>query len=229
MYPFMNPLEHLHLQLRLEGKEVLAGTLLRQVEVVPGEDMPLMLIAHLADQRLVAYFDETLRPDLRIRLQERIPNIAFPNIEPLLTLLQQENIPVEIGHYRTSVIPESYVSFEDETVRRYLRSDPKDQATGFDGPAKEMFGIEKDGQIISSCLSTRENAHCGEAWVYTDENHRHQGLAQKVVSAWAASLLNVGKVPFYSHKIQNSASAKLAKRLLLQPAFEEIVISYAHV
>jgi predicted GNAT family acetyltransferase len=91
-----------------------------------------------------------------------------------------------------------------------------------------MFGIEKNGRIISSCVCARENAHCGEAWVYTDEDHRRQGLAQKVVSAWAASLLKNGKVPFYSHKIQNVASANLAKRLLLQPAFEEIVISYSN-
>ena len=223
----MNPLEYLHLQLRLEGKEVTTGTLLRQVEVVPDEDMPLMLVAQLADQRLITYFDETLPMELRLRLQERIPNIAYPNIEPVLTLLQQENIPFDIGHYKTLVVPESYASFQDKEVKRYLRSDP--QAVGLDGPAEEMFGIEDDGQIISSCVSTRENAFCGEAWVYTDEDHRHQGLAQKVVSAWAASLLNVGKVPFYSHKITNTASANLAKRLALQPAFEEIVISYTNV
>jgi predicted GNAT family acetyltransferase len=126
-------------------------------------------------------------------------------------------------------VPESNVTFQDETVRRYLQSDPQAQAAGLDGSAEEMFGIEKDGRIISSCISTRENIHCGEAWVYTDENHRHQGLAQKVVRSWAASLLANGKVPFYSHKIQNVASANLAKRLDLQPAFEEIVISYANI
>jgi hypothetical protein len=225
----MKPLEYLHLQLRLEGKEVIDGALLRQVEVVPDEDMPLMLVAQLADQRLIAYFDEALQPTLRTRLQEQIPDIAFPNIEPLVLLLQQENIPFEIGHYKTLVIPESHAAFQDEDVRRYLRSDAGAQSSDLDGPAGEMFGIEKDGRVVSSCISTRENAHCGEAWVHTDENHRHQGLAQKVVRSWAASLLANGKVPFYSHKIQNVASANLAKRLDLQPAFEEIVISYANI
>ena len=35
MYPRMNLLDYLHLQLRLEGKEIIRGNLLTQVEVVP--------------------------------------------------------------------------------------------------------------------------------------------------------------------------------------------------
>jgi predicted GNAT family acetyltransferase len=62
--------------------------------------------------------------------------------------------------------------------------------------------------------------------VVPDEEYRHQGFAQRVVSAWAMRLISVGKVPFYSHKIQNIASTNLAKRLGLQPVFEEIVFTY---
>ena len=53
----MKPLDYLRLQLRLEGKEIIGDNLLRQVEVVPDEEMPLFLIAQLADEYLVAYFD----------------------------------------------------------------------------------------------------------------------------------------------------------------------------
>jgi hypothetical protein len=48
MFRFMNLLDYLRLQLRLEGKEIVSDNLLRQVEIVPDEEMPLFLIAQLA-------------------------------------------------------------------------------------------------------------------------------------------------------------------------------------
>jgi predicted GNAT family acetyltransferase len=71
----------------------------------------------------------------------------------------------------------------------------------------------------------REDESCGEAWVYTDPAYRRKGLAKKVASGWAHSLLSMGKVPFYSHKIENAASSSLAEALQLQPVFEEISIT----
>ena len=225
----MNPLDALHLQLRLEGRALIGDDSLRQVEVVHDEEMPLMLIAQLAGQNLVAYFDESLEQGLQAELKKQVSRIAFPNMDALSALLNQRNISFEVGQYKTNTFPEAYAAFKDETVHCYFRQDPTIKAFGFNGFAENVHAIEKDGKLVSACVSTRENASCGEAWVYTDKKYRHQGLAQKVVSVWAASLLSVGKVPFYSHKIQNVASAYLAKRLGLQPLFEEIVISYVNV
>jgi len=224
----MNPLDYLRLQLRLEGKEIISQNLLRQVEVVPDEEVPLMLIAQLADQNLVYYFDEDLQIELREESTKRISEITFPNIDALATLLQSRNIPFEIGYYKTYIFPEQYASFKDETVNCYSKHDPKTQDFGFDGLAEQVYAMEQAGKIVSACVSTRENELCGEAWVYTDPEYGHQGFAQKVVSAWAISLISARKVPFYSHKIQNIASANLAKRLGLESVFEEIVISYTN-
>lgn len=63
----MKPLDYLQLQLRLEGKAILQNNLMRQVEVVPDEEMPLMVIASLANQELVACDAEKFRP-VRTRL-----------------------------------------------------------------------------------------------------------------------------------------------------------------
>jgi RimJ/RimL family protein N-acetyltransferase len=221
----MKPLDALRLQLRLEGKEIIRVNLLKQVEVVPDEEIPLMLIAQLADENLVAYFDEALPAEVHEELTEQVSDITFPNIESLSAVLRNRNIPCEVGHYKTYLFPEQHPAFEDEVVSCYSKDVPKVQAFGLDGFAESVFAMEQDGKIVSACVSTRENDFCGEAWVYTDESYRQRGFAQKVVSAWAASLLKAGKIPFYSHKIQNSASAHLAKRLGLQPVFEEIVIS----
>src|SRR4030095_15359627 len=123
------------------------------------------------------------------------------------------------------IFPDAYMTFRDEAAKRYSKHDPKVKIFGFDSFAESVYAIERNDKIVSACVSTRENSFCGEAWVYTDSEYRHQGLAQKVISAWAMNLISAGKVPFYSHKIQNNASANLAKRLGLHAVFEEIVIS----
>ncbi len=161
----MNSLSYLHLQMELEGKGLINGNLMRQVEVVPDEDMPIMLIACLANQELIVYYDEAISPELQSDLAAGIFHIKFPEIVSLLNI------------------------------------------------------------IVSACVSIRENEKCGEAWVYTNPQYRHQGFAKKVVSTWARSLMDAGKVPFYSHKITNVASSSLARALGLQPVFEEISIT----
>jgi len=222
----MNPLDYLKLQLKLEGKEIINDNLLRQVEVIPDEEVPLLLIAQLADENLVTYFDEASQAELRDELKKQVPNIIFPNIDSLFTLLRSRELSFEIGHYKTYIFPKTYSTFKDEAVICYSKFDLKIKEFGFDGFAEHVYSIEQDGKIISACVSTHENDFCGEAWVYTDPEYRNQGFAQRIVSAWAGSLISAGKIPFYSHKIQNVASANLAKHLELQSVFEEIVIKY---
>ena len=223
----MDLLHYLHLQLRLEGKSPVDHDRLRQVEIVPEEEMPLILIAQLADDQIIAYYDETLPSELHIELSKRIQNVIFPKIEPLLNVLKTQSISFEVGHYKTYLFPSHFVDLSNDNVTVLHKQDPNVQAFGFDGFAEQVYAIERQSRIISACVSTRENEFCGEAWVYTDPEFRNRGNAQKVVGIWAKSLISARKVPFYSHKIQNDASANLAKRLGLQPVFEEIVVSYS--
>lgn len=225
----MDAIDYLRMQLRLEGKDVVGENSLRQVEAVPGEEMPLMLIAKLADRNIVVYFNEVLETELRSELIRQISGITFPHVDPLSNLLKQRHVQFEIKHYQTYLFPKVYAAFKDEAVKCYSNGDSKVQVFGFDDIAEEVYAIERDGRIISACVSIRENKCCGEAWARTDKSYRRQGLARRVVGAWANGLISVGKNPFYSHEIQNSASAGLAKRLELQPIFEEIVISHVNV
>lgn len=225
----MKPLEALHLQLRLEGREIVKGDLLRQVERVPGEDMPLMLLAQLADSQVVVYYDESLQPDLRQALRERTGCIRFPDIDPLFGLIQERNISFEVGHYTTRFFPEGFVFENHSDVICFPSRHPWVEQFGFGSFAEQVFGIERDGKIVSACVSVRENGHCGEAWVYTDPGYRKRGFARQVVSAWAQTTIQAGRLPFYSHKIENLLSAGLANSLGLKPVFEEISISYMNV
>jgi hypothetical protein len=154
-----------------------------------------------------------------------ISAIEFPKIDPLLDILNSYKIQSEVGHYKTYLFPSNTANWIDPEVTYLCKHDPKVHAFGFDHFAEQVYAIERDIRIVSACVSTRENEKCGEAWVYTNPQYRHQGFAKKVVSAWATSLLRAGKIPFYSHKISNVASCSLARALGLQPVFEEISIT----
>ena len=219
----MDPLDYLHLQLRLEGKQVVDQVYLRQVEVVPDEDVPLMLIARFVDGAQVTYYDEATSAGLRNEWIPHTADIEFPKIDPLLDALKRQNIYFEVGHYKTYVFPSMPADQPD--VGCLSQDDPRVKAFGFNDFAEYVYAVERDGRIVSACVSARENEQCGEAWVYTDPGYRNQGLAQRAVKAWGRSLLARGKVPFYSHKIENRASANLARKLGLQPVFEEIAIT----
>lgn len=219
----MDPLAYLHLQMRLEGKEVVRGCLMRRVEAVPGEGMPLLLVAQLANAGVVVYYDENAPPELRKDLAANVSDLEFPQIAAMLNVLQAKNIQLEVGHYRTYIVASQPA--EDPGVGRFSKHDPNVEAFGFDGFAETVYAIHHKGSLASACVSTRENRECGEAWVYTAPEHRHRGFARRVVNAWARSLMAAGKVPFYSHRIENDASASLARKLGLQPVFEEIAIT----
>jgi predicted GNAT family acetyltransferase len=113
----------------------------------------------------------------------------------------------------------------DPDVQCLSKQDARVKAFGFDGFAEQVYAVEQNGGLASACVSTRENHACGEAWVYSAPEYRRQGFAQRAVRAWARSLLEAGKVPFYSHSIKNEASASLARKLGLLPLFEEIAIT----
>jgi RimJ/RimL family protein N-acetyltransferase len=221
----MEPRTYLHLQLRLEGKEVFKECFLRQVEVVPDEEVPFMLIAQMANQELVVYYDEALSSKLQKELAASISDVQFPNVDSLVDILKKHNFQCEAGHYKTYVFPST--PGNDKEVLCLSKQDSRVKAFGFEGFAQHVYAIERNGKLVSACVSTRENDRCGEAWVYTDPDFRNQGFAQQVVRTWARSLMEAGKVPFYSHKIENAASANLAHRLGLQPVFEEIAIAHA--
>jgi predicted GNAT family acetyltransferase len=65
--------------------------------------------------------------------------------------------------------------------------------------------------------SSRENESAAEAWVRTLPAYRRRGLARRVTAAWATHAWAQGKVPFYSHRMDNLASQRAARTLGLAP------------
>jgi hypothetical protein len=65
------PLSYLRLQMKLEGMEASEDCFIRQVEPVPGEEFPLVLLAQFANRARITYYAEGLTPDLQKKLSAR--------------------------------------------------------------------------------------------------------------------------------------------------------------
>ncbi len=76
-----------------------------------------------------------------------------------------------------------------------------------------VFAVVKGGKAVSICSSVRIAAKAHEAGVETLQGHRGKGYASSVVSAWAAEVRGLNRIPFYSTSWENVASQGVARRL----------------
>jgi predicted GNAT family acetyltransferase len=130
------------------------------------------------------------------------------------------------GILKHMLFPEYYAEAHVSGVKSFPKDEPKIRnfGAGFEGFADTVYAVEEGGVIRSACVAVRQNTECAEAWVFTAPEDRRRGLAQMVVTAWAQGQMKEGRVPFYSHRIANVASAKVAERLGLISVFEEVGI-----
>ncbi len=85
-----------------------------------------------------------------------------------------------------------------------------------------VYAVLLDGQVVSACVSARENAEAAEAWVKTAPAFRGRGYARQTTAAWASAVLSRGKIAFYSHLWTNLASKRVALSLGLVPFIDAV-------
>lgn len=85
-----------------------------------------------------------------------------------------------------------------------------------------IYAVLREGEIVSTCVSTRETERAGEAWVQTAPAFQGHGYARQVTAAWGQALTERGKVAFYSHAHDNPASAGVARSLRLTPYLRDV-------
>lgn len=78
-------------------------------------------------------------------------------------------------------------------------------------PQSDQCALYMDGQLATQCMSVRADAESAEAYVETYSDFRRRGLGQAVVLAWAQRVHQSGRIPFYSHHVDNLASQRLAQ------------------
>jgi len=219
----MKPMEYLFMQMRLEGIRLNREGLLTSLSA-ECDDLPLALFVKSSDGQTASFFSEATSPELRETLNQSGKEIPFPDSRPKPVLISNAGVAIRIELYKTYRFPEKIPGPETAALRYLSKNDPRIVDFGFGGFADEVYAVEEGGAIVSACVSARQNAECAEAWVYTAGTHRRRGLAQQAVRAWSREMQARNLIPFFSHKMENIASAGLAGKMELIPVFEEITI-----
>jgi hypothetical protein len=188
-----------------------------------GDELPLVLIARTFDGGLVSYLSEAMSNELQRELEGK-KKVGFPAADSIVCTLRSNGIQSETNISKTYIFPQRYANTEDSIARCLSNTDLRVKEFRFDKLAEQVYAIEEDDRLLSACVSVRQNSDSAEAWVFTSLEHRGRGFAQLVVSAWAKDMIRAGLVPFYSHKIENVASASVARKLGLIPVFEELTL-----
>jgi predicted GNAT family acetyltransferase len=75
------------------------------------------------------------------------------------------------------------------------------------------FVVLVESEPVCWAWNERQNERCAELAMETVPAFRRRGFARQAAAAWAAAVIDSGRVVFYSYRRTNSASAWLADSL----------------
>jgi hypothetical protein len=198
-------------QLRLECKEVSPEGLLARIPGPNPDDIPRCLVLRHSDGYRVLF-----RNDLAHHIREQIamlpPEVVFDNHQAISAILAEDAAVETIWAGRSYIFPSASAPAEYPDT---IKLEPIDGA-------RPTYAVRIAGQIVTSCESVREDDTAAEAWVQTLPEFRRRGYARQVTAAWAHDLLQLGKIPFYSHSMGNLASQGVARSLQLIPFIDGV-------
>jgi hypothetical protein len=191
----MNALALINLQIRLEYEINQQGML----EPFPGSSEQAWYVVYQHNQGYVPFFNHCLPDRVCQELVSLGSQSAFDRPEQVESLIQTGYRPCSLG--------------KGQYWSGYFHRRP--------GPGEythvlmnaDGHVIIQEGQIVSQARSIRQDEGCAEVYVVTQPSYQMHGYARQVVAAWAADILDSGRVPFYSYMLQNNASAALARSL----------------
>lgn len=214
----MNAPEIVQRYLAMDGLGVTTDSLLISLDESITDKMPRLLVLNyeqgyslLPRHNLPAHLRDTLMrlsPELAFHDHERIKAILAAGVPcPEVWTGRSYTFPA----LRAEDYPSSVVRLSEAQRGLIVKYDPN-----LNPSQVTACAMLADGQIVSACVSSRENAIGAEAWVQTLPVHRRRCYARQVTTAWAFHLQQEGKTPFYSHHSDNLPSHALAHSLGLK-------------
>lgn len=222
----MDALSLIHLQLAIEciGLDP-EGMLVR----IPGPDPDE--IGQIKAYRHAGGYTAYCRQDLPASLLAQVRTLgaesAFHDREAVKAILAVDCPCTHVEVYHTYVFPDTRTRYPcPDVVRLGAHHAGLIQAynEGMDVVGRAVFAVIRDGKIVSTCVSARENDSAGECSVFTLPEYRRRGHGRQVTAAWGAHLRQEGKVAFYSHTEENLASLAVAQSLGLRHSF--VLVNY---
>lgn len=222
----MDALSLIHLQLAIECIGLDPGGLLIRI---PGPDPDE--IGQIKAYRHAGGYVTYCRHGLSVSLRERIRALgaeaSFHDRESVKAILGADDHCTHVDVFHTYIFPDTPTSYPCPDVVRLGRQHAElTQAyhEGLDVVGRAVFAVIRDGKIVSTCVSARENGSAGECGVFTLPEYRRRGFGRQVTAAWCAHLGDLGKVAFYSHTEENLASRRVARSLGLRLSF--VLVNY---
>jgi RimJ/RimL family protein N-acetyltransferase len=223
----MEPPRLIHIQLAIEciglNKD---GLMIRIPGPDPDEIARVYVFRHKDGFNI--YFRHDVPAFVREQVRALTPDRAFDDQEAIKAILAADSPCAEVGTWQTYTFPDTLKpsqfpgvvrldEFHTALIERYR--------AGADVTKRAIYGIIRDGMIVSTCSSVRESEQAGECYVYTVEPYRGRGYGKQVTAAWAYHLQQQGKIAFYSHALDNLASQAVARGLGLWPCFAGVTYS----
>ncbi len=191
----MKSIDLIHHQISLEYQLDLNGMLVP----FPGSTEQALYIVYRYSQGYVPYFNHRLPANVRKDLLSLRPKGAFDQPGEVIKIINAYYCPCNGGD---EVFQSGYIA----------RLPELDELPVFIWD-RDGWVVKVHGQVVSKTISVRQNTECAEAYVETHPDFRNRGYGRQTVTAWARDILNSGRVPFYSYRLSNAASAALAARL----------------
>jgi hypothetical protein len=163
---------------------------------LPGRD-PLLLLAHRHQDGYVFRYRQQVPSVLRAQIDALGSQRAFDDDEAVQAILADYAPHTRLvegvgGYFTESPTPDQF--------RSVVRQD-------------DSYCIEIDGQVVSQAWTWFESDEGAELVVEALPDFRRQGYARQVAAAWAAEVIQAGRVAFYNYLADNEASAALARSL----------------
>lgn len=169
------------------------------------DDQPLVLVSRVdSDERLY------LREDIPSQVQRQLRDVGAASCfedEARVRAILDEAIPCQVAR----------------RIRWYTFARRPDRAEYPDVIRRgDRFVIVIDGREVAWAETDWENDRAAEVSIETLEGYWRRGFARQVTAAWAAAMLDAGKVGFYSHRMTNEASRAVAVSLSLTHLSDEV-------
>jgi RimJ/RimL family protein N-acetyltransferase len=194
-----NALEWLRLHMALECIEVDAQGDLIRLPCEDPDDIHRLYIARHGD-RYHVYFRHDVPEEVRTALRSLSDEELFLEHDRVKSIFTQYSAPVEGMHIGRSYVHPTLPVVPDQPEITYFAD-------------QDRCALLHDEVMVAQCMSIRADAQSAEAYVETHPDFRRQGYGKIVTTAWAHRVVTSGRLPFYSHRITNTASQKLAESL----------------
>lgn len=163
---------------------------------LPGRD-PLLLLAHRHQDGYVFRYRQQVPSTLRAQIEALGPQRAFDDdvaVQAILAGYAPHTRLIEGvgGYFAEAPMPDEF--------RSVIRQD-------------DSYCIAIDGQVVSQAWTWFESEEGAELVVEALPDFRRQGYARQVAAAWAAEVIQAGRVALYNYLTDNEASAALARSL----------------